>query len=74
MKFTNITIDPALNGGQPCVKGTRIPVYAILELLQEGFSFDHITKDYYPDLTHNDIKACIQYATQLVKTEEVYTT
>ena len=51
--------------GKPCVKGMRILVYAVLELLEDGATFNDILRDYYPDITRDDIKACIHYATQL---------
>ena len=72
MNLARIAIDPNIHFGKPCVKGTRIPVYAVLELLEDGASFDDILRDYYPDLAHDDIRACIRYATQLVKNEEVH--
>ena len=61
VKLAHITMDPNVQGGQPCIKGTRIPVYAVLELLQEGLSSDAIIQRYYPDLASDNIKACIQY-------------
>ena len=67
-----ITVDPRIHFGQPCVAGTRIPVYAILELVQAGVPFDRIVRDYYPDLTVRDVKACVQHAVNLVKSEEVH--
>jgi uncharacterized protein (DUF433 family) len=67
-----IVIDPKVHFGKPCVSGTRIPVEDVLELIQEGISFSEIVKKYYPDLTIEDIKACAQYATELVRSEEVH--
>ena len=64
MTTPRIAVNPAIQHGRPCVAGTRIPVYAVLELLEDGASFDDILRDYYPDLTYDDIKACVQYATQ----------
>ena len=72
MEQARIIIDPNVHFGKPCVKGTRIPVYAVLELLEDGATFDDILRDYYPEITRDDIKACIHYATQLVKNEEVH--
>ena len=46
-----ITVDPAIHFGKPCVAGTRITVQSVLELIQEGFSFNEIIENYYPDLT-----------------------
>jgi len=44
-------------------KGTRIPIENVLELVQEGISFEEIIQKYYPGLEIADIKACIMYAT-----------
>jgi len=57
-----IIIDPEIHFRKPCVAGTRIPVENVLELIQEGIHFDEIIKQYYPDLTIEDVKACAQYA------------
>ena len=67
-----IVIDPQIHFGQPCVAGTRIPVYCVLELVQAGIPFDEIVGDYYPDLTVEDVAACVEYATELVKSEEIH--
>ena len=70
--FERISVDPTICGGKPCIKGTRIPVAMVLELLEDGLSFDEILRDYYPNLTVADIRACIEYARSLVEGEEVY--
>jgi uncharacterized protein (DUF433 family) len=67
-----VVLDPKVHFGKPCIAGTRIPVEDVLELIQEGISFDDIRREYYPDLAIDDIKACAWYATQLVKNEEVH--
>jgi uncharacterized protein (DUF433 family) len=67
-----IWVDPERQGGKACIKGTRIPISHILELVDEGLSFDEILEEYYPDITKEDIKACIQYARHLVEGEEIY--
>ena len=67
---SRIEIDPNICHGQPCIKGTRIMVYLILELLEAGLTADDIIGDYYPNLTHEDIKACLHYATTLIKEQE----
>jgi uncharacterized protein (DUF433 family) len=66
-----ITVDPQIHFGKPCIAGTRIPVQSILELLDEGLSFSEIIHDYYPDLTIEDIRACLQYAIALVAAEDI---
>ncbi len=67
-----IIIDEKVHFGKPCVAGTRIPVENVLELVQENIPFDKISKEYYPDLDIEDIKACVQYATDLVRSEEIH--
>jgi uncharacterized protein (DUF433 family) len=56
-----ITINPAVRNGKPCIKGTRITVYDVLEYLAGGMSEDDILKD-FPDLTREDIRACLAFA------------
>jgi len=67
-----IVIDHRIHFGKPCVAGTRIPVESVLELIQEGITFESIIESYYPELQIEDIKACARYATHLVKDEEVH--
>lgn len=74
MPGERIVVDAKVHSGQPCVKGTRIPVYCVLELVQDGISFQEIVDRYYPDLTVEDIKACVEYATALVKAEDIHVT
>lgn len=61
-----IEINPKILLGKPVFKGTRIPVYVILDLLAEGESIQAIT-NYYPDLTEEDVKAAIQFASDTAK-------
>ncbi len=56
-----ITINPAIFGGRPISRGMRISVETILSLLAQGESWDAILED-YPDLTTDDIRACLAYA------------
>jgi uncharacterized protein (DUF433 family) len=72
MAGTRIAIDATIHFGQPCIAGTRVPVYAVLELVQAGVPFDDIVRDYYPDLTVDDVKACVEYAVDLIKSEDVH--
>lgn len=67
-----IIIDPKIHFGKPCIKGTRITVENVLELIQENIPFQEIIKQYYPDLDIEDIKACARYATELVRREEIH--
>jgi len=67
----HIVIDSKIHFGKPCIVGTRIPVENVLELIEEGISFENIIKDYYPDLSIDDIKACVQYAVDSIRSEEI---
>lgn len=67
-----ITFDPDVCHGQPCIRGMRIMVRQVLDLLAAGISPEEIIARDFPDLTLEDIRACIAYANQLVKNEEVY--
>lgn len=67
-----IVIDPKVHFGKPRIAGTRIPVEDVLELIQENISFTEIVEKYYPDLEIEDIKACVKYATDLVRSEEIH--
>jgi uncharacterized protein (DUF433 family) len=67
-----IVIDPNVHFGKPCVAGTRILVENVLELVQENILFYEIINTYYPDLDIEDIKACVQYAADLVRSEEIH--
>ena len=66
-----IQVNPEIHFGKPCVAGTRITVQSVLELINEGLSFDEIRQDYYPDLEIEDIKACMDYAIALISAEDI---
>jgi len=66
-----ISVNPKIHFGKPCVAGTRITVQSVLELINEGLSFDEIKLDYYPDLKTEDIKACVDYAIALISAEDI---
>lgn len=66
-----IVVNPEIHFGQPCLEGTRIPVYAVLELVERGIPFEVIVRDYYPDLTVEDVRKCVEYAVQVIKAEEI---
>ena len=56
-----ITIEPGKRGGKPCIRGLRITVYDVLEYLASGMSIDDIVSD-FPDLTSDDVRACLAFA------------
>ncbi|HBR22718.1 MAG: antitoxin [Nitrospirae bacterium CG_4_10_14_3_um_filter_44_29] len=63
-----ITTNREILGGKPVIKGTRISVEFILELLSSGVTEDEILQD-YPHLTKDDIRACLEYAAHSLKNE-----
>ena len=67
-----ISVNPNIHFGKPCVAGTRIKVQDVLELVREGLSFTQIIQDYYPDLEVEDIRACVQYAIDIVAAEDIH--
>ena len=66
-----ITIDPEIHHGDPCIKGTRIPVAMVVGSLADGMTFDEI-KAAYPQLTNEDIYASLAYAAEVMRQEIVY--
>jgi uncharacterized protein (DUF433 family) len=56
-----ITLEPGKRGGKPCIRGLRITVYEVLEYLASGMREEQILRD-FPDLTPEDIKACLAFA------------
>jgi uncharacterized protein (DUF433 family) len=56
-----IVIDPAVRSGKPCIRGTRITVYDILEYLAGGMTEDGILRD-FPSLSREDIRAALEFA------------
>jgi len=56
-----ITIEPGKMGGKPCIRGLRITVHDVLDYLASGMTEDEILHD-FPDLTREDIRACLAFA------------
>jgi uncharacterized protein (DUF433 family) len=56
-----ISVSPAIRSGKPCIKGTRITVYDVLEYLAGGMTEDELLSD-FPDLTREDIRAVLAFA------------
>lgn len=62
MNYRNlITIEPDKMGGKPCIRGLRITVYDVLDYLASGMTEAEILSD-FPDLTSEDIRACLAFA------------
>jgi len=67
----HIDIDPAVLVGKPVIKGTRIAVEFIMDLLAQGWSEQNIFEN-YPGITHEDVISCLRYTEQIIKTERIY--
>jgi uncharacterized protein (DUF433 family) len=68
-----VVINPKILSGKPIIKGTRISVEFILELLSSGMTVEEIIQE-YPHLKKEDILAALHYATKVLRHEEVYPT
>jgi uncharacterized protein (DUF433 family) len=67
-----IVIDPEILVGKPVIKGTRIPVYLIIEFLANGLTEDEVLNE-YPTLNKKDIKAALLYASRCLDREVTVT-
>ena len=65
-----IVIDPNVLVGKPVIKGTRISVEFVVDLLGRGWTVEQILKE-YDHLTREDIQACLAYASEIIKSERV---
>lgn len=66
-----ITVDPQILVGKPIIRGTRISVEFVIDLLGRGWSNEQILEE-YEHLTPEDIQACLAYAGEVLRTERVY--
>lgn len=66
-----ISIDPKILVGKPIIKGSRIAVELVIELLSKGWAQEQIL-DSYPNITVEDIRACLAYATEVLHAERVF--
>ena len=64
--FERILINPKICHGQACIKGTRIPVHQILQMLANGDTIEALLED-YPSIKREDILACLDYAGALAE-------
>ena len=69
-RLNRIITDQKILNGKPVIKGTRIAVYLIVELLASGMSEREILKE-YPGLGREDIRAALEYASRILREEEV---
>jgi uncharacterized protein (DUF433 family) len=66
-----ISIDPEICGGKPCIRGHRIWVSLILDLLASGMKEGQVLAE-YPQLTAEDIQACLAYASEMTRERTVH--
>ncbi len=66
-----IEVNPDVLVGKPVVKGTRLAVEFVVDLLAQGWTEEEILKN-YPRLSHDDIRACLSYASAVLHAEKVY--
>ena len=70
MTFTRITVDPEQMGGVPCLRGLRIPVATIVDMVADGMTTDEIL-DAYPDLVAEDIREALHFAAEAVRIRDL---
>jgi len=66
-----IIMDPGVLTGKPIIKGTRISVELVIELLARGWSHEQVIEQ-YDHVTREDIQACLAYASAMLKSEKVF--
>ena len=66
-----ISMDPNVCGGKPCIRGHRIWVSLILDFLAGGMTMDAVLED-YPQLTAEDLRACIAFASEMTRERTVH--
>ena len=67
--YTHIEINPGILVGKPVIKGTRIPVYVVLNLLAHDYTPKRVVEA-YPELTVKDVQACLAYASDFLQFQE----
>lgn len=70
MSYRRITIDVAKMGGVPCIRGLRIPVATVVDLVANGLTWEEIIR-YYPDLEPEDIEEALKFAAEAVREREL---
>ncbi len=70
VKFDRITTDPAQMGGLPCIRGLRITVASIVDMVAEGMAVDEIIEN-HPDLEPEDVEQALRYAAEAVREREL---
>jgi uncharacterized protein (DUF433 family) len=70
MAFTRITVDQDKMGGMPCIRGLRIPVATVVDMVANGMTEVEILEA-YPDLEHEDIQEALHFAAEAVREREL---
>ena len=70
MKFVRITVNPSQMGGVPCIRGLRIPVATVIEMVADGMSVNEILAE-YPDLEAGDIDEALHFAADAVRERQL---
>ena len=70
MTFTRITVSTNQMGGVPCIRGLRIPVATVVNMIADGMTEDDIL-DAYPDLEREDIREALYFAAEAVREREL---
>jgi uncharacterized protein (DUF433 family) len=70
MRFDRITVNPNQMGGVPCLRGLRIPVATVVDMIADGMSINEILQA-YPDLQQEDITEALRYAAEAVREREL---
>ena len=68
---TRIVVDPAVLVGKPVIKGTRISVELVVDLLGRGYTTQQVLEQ-YPHVTVEDVQACLAYGSEVLRSEKVY--
>ena len=70
MIFTRITVNPRQMGGVPCIRGLRIPVATVVDMVADGMTVAEILEA-YPDLERKDVREALRYATEAVRERQL---
>lgn len=70
MKFNRITVKPEQMGGQPCIRGLRIPVATVVSMVADGMTYQEILEA-YPDLEMGDVQEALRFAAEAVREREL---
>jgi uncharacterized protein (DUF433 family) len=70
MAFSRITVDPAVMGGVPCIRGMRVPVATVVAMVADGMTIEEILAD-LPYLEADDVGESLRYAAEAVREREL---